>query len=113
MYTDKKTPLEVVESNKEGLSFNRPENTLNINCKTKATEIFRLMNELEIDIRLRYMMNFFKGLYEATENFDDYDKLEKEPHLQEVDVLARNEVAKEEFNKSEYAAILGEVRKIS
>jgi len=33
------------------------------------------MNELEIDIRLRYMMNFFKGLYEATESFEDYNKI--------------------------------------
>lgn len=31
------------------------------------------MNELEIDIRLRYIMNFFKGLYEATENFTLYE----------------------------------------
>lgn len=78
IYTDKKTPFDVVQANKEGLSFNRPENTLNINCKTKATEIFKVINELEIDIRLRYMMNFFKGLYEATENFDDYNKLEED-----------------------------------
>ena len=52
--------------NKEGLSFNRPEIALNIHCKVKSTEIFKYINELEIDIRLRYMMNFFKGLYEAT-----------------------------------------------
>ncbi len=90
----------MVQSNKKGLSFNRPENTLNINCKTKATEIFRLMNELEIDIRLRYMMNFFKGLYEATENFDDYNKQEEEDLILESDILARNDSAREEFNKN-------------
>lgn len=89
-----------MQSNKKGLSFNRPENTLNINCKTKATEIFRLMNELEIDIRLRYMMNFFKGLYEATENFDDYNKQEEEDLILESDILARNDSAREEFNKN-------------
>ncbi len=33
------------------------------------------MNELEIDIRLRYIMNFFKGLYLSTENFNVYDML--------------------------------------
>lgn len=64
--------------NKEGLSFNRPEIGLNINCKIKATDIFKYINELEIDIRLRYMMNFFKGLYEATESFEDYNKQEIE-----------------------------------
>ena len=31
------------------------------------------MNELELDIRLRYCMNFFKGIYLATENFNVYD----------------------------------------
>ena len=31
------------------------------------------MNELEIDIRLKYIMNFFKGLYETTEDFHVYD----------------------------------------
>ena len=71
------------------------------------------MNELEIDIRLRYMMNFFKGLYEATENFDDYDQVDNEPDIPEPDVRARDQLARQEFNKSEYAAILGEVRKIS
>ncbi len=30
--------------NKEGLSFNRPEIGLNINCKIKATEIFKYIN---------------------------------------------------------------------
>ena len=55
-----------LRKNKEKLKLNRPELNLMIECKIKATEIFKLMNELEIDIRLRYMMNFFKGLYEAT-----------------------------------------------
>lgn len=76
-----KTPTEVVIMNKEGLSFNRPEIGLNINCKIKATDIFKYINELEIDIRLRYMMNFFKGLYEATESFEDYNKQEVEPEV--------------------------------
>ncbi len=58
------------------------------------------MNELEIDIRLRYMMNFFKGLYEATENFDDYNKQEEEDLILESDILARNDSAREEFNKN-------------
>lgn len=31
------------------------------------------MNDLEIDIRLRYVMKFFKGLYQTTENFAEYD----------------------------------------
>lgn len=58
------------------------------------------MNELQIDIRLRYMMNFFKGLYEATENFDDYNKQEEEPQIDEKDlelreiIKTRNEAAK-------------------
>lgn len=34
------------------------------------------MNEYEIDIRLRYLMNFFKGLYETTEDFNAYDTIE-------------------------------------
>ena len=41
-----KTPIEVVVMNKDGLSFNRPEIGLNINCKIKATEIFKYINEL-------------------------------------------------------------------
>ncbi len=31
------------------------------------------MNEFEIDIRLRYIMNFFKGLYETTQDVKAYD----------------------------------------
>jgi hypothetical protein len=69
--------------NKEGLSYNRPEIALNISSKIKATQIFKYINELEIDIRLRYMMNFFKGLYEATESFEDYNKQEIEAQLQD------------------------------
>ena len=44
IWTDKKTVKEVVAINKEEHSFNKPENSLNINCKIKATEIFKLMN---------------------------------------------------------------------
>lgn len=83
--------------NKEGLSFNRPEIALNISSKIKATEIFKYINELEIDIRLRYMMNFFKGLYEATESFEDYNKQEVEPKLDDDKLTDRNVRAKEEF----------------
>lgn len=57
-----------VDVRKESLKMNRPEIALAIECKNKATEIFKYMNEMEIDIRLRYMMNFFQGIYDATEN---------------------------------------------
>lgn len=40
-------------------------------------------------------MNFFKGLYEATENFDDYNRPEDQPKIDEVDVYQRNFSAKE------------------
>lgn len=53
--------------------MNRPDINKNIQCKIKATQIFKVMNQLEIDIRLRYIMNFFKGLYETTEDFNVYD----------------------------------------
>jgi hypothetical protein len=108
-----KTANEVVNMNKDGLSFNRPEISLNINCKIKASEIFKYINELEIDIRLRYMMNFFKGLYEATESFEDYNKQDSESVINDEKLNTRNESAKVEFLKSEYATILGEVKKIS
>ena len=65
---------EWVDINKEKLRMNRPEIALQIECKIKATEIFKYMNEMEIDIRLRYMMNFFQGIYEATENFENYSQ---------------------------------------
>jgi hypothetical protein len=113
IWTDKKTVTEVVALNKEEHAFNRPENIQNIQCKTKSAEIFRYINELEIDIRLRYMMNFFKGLYEATENFDDYNKQEEEPMIDDPEIEERNTTAKLEFNKHEFSAILGDVRKIS
>lgn len=59
--------------------MNRPEIALAIECKNKATEIFKYMNEMEIDIRLRYLMNFFQGIYEATENVEVYsDPIEDE-----------------------------------
>jgi hypothetical protein len=72
------------------------------------------MNELEIDIRLRYMMNFFKGLYEATESFEDYNKIaEDNTETGDSNANDRNEAAREEFLKNESASILGEVKKIS
>jgi len=54
------------------LRKNKPEIALAIDCKSKATEIFKYMNEMEIDIRLRFLMSFFKGIYEATENVEHY-----------------------------------------
>lgn len=30
---------------------------------------------MEIDIRLRYMHNFFQGLYQSSENFELYNSL--------------------------------------
>lgn len=57
---------EWVDFRKEGLRKNKPEIALAIECKSKATEIFKYMNEMEIDIRLRFLMSFFKGIYEAT-----------------------------------------------
>ena len=65
---------DIVAMNKDRLKLNRPEIAKNIECKIIATDIFRYMNELEIDIRLRYVMNFFKGLYETTEDFNVYDR---------------------------------------
>lgn len=41
---NKKTAVDIVKDNKEGLSFNRPEILLNIHCKTKAADIFKIMN---------------------------------------------------------------------
>ena len=69
----RKTVAEIVELNKNFLKMNRPEISKSIECKIKATHIFDEMNDLEIDIRLRYIMNFFKGLYETTEDFHIYD----------------------------------------
>ena len=60
---------EWVEMGKGTLTCDRPEIVLQIQCKIKATEIFKYINEMEIDIRLRYLMNFFQGIFEATENF--------------------------------------------
>ena len=80
---------EIVESNKNSLLQKNPEIALKIDCKIKASEIIRLMNELEIDIRLRYIMKFFKGVYETTENFGSYDHIEKEkyhPQASEKDI---------------------------
>jgi hypothetical protein len=36
----------MVQANRDGLSFNRPEITLNVLCKIKTTEVFRSINEL-------------------------------------------------------------------
>jgi hypothetical protein len=54
--------------------MNRPEIALAIQCKIKANEIFKYINEMENDIRLRYMMSFFQGIYEATENVENYSQ---------------------------------------
>lgn len=54
--------------------MNRPEIALAIKCKIKASEIFKYINEMEIDIRLRFMMSFFQGIYEATENVENYSQ---------------------------------------
>lgn len=43
------------------------------------------------------MMNFFKGLYEATESFEDYNKQEVELELKDEELATRNARAKEEF----------------
>jgi hypothetical protein len=72
--------------------MNRPEIALAIECKNKATEIFKYMNEMEIDIRLRYLMNFFQGIYDATENVENYS----EPIEDEVNAEALSELEGEE-----------------
>lgn len=63
-----------VDNNKQSLKMDRPEVNLVIQCKIKATEIFKYINEMEIDIRLRYMINFFQGIYDASENFENYSQ---------------------------------------
>lgn len=81
--------------------MNKPEITLSIQCKIKAIEIFKYMNDLEIDIRIRYIMNFFKGLYECTQNFNIYD-LPLEENVKEdatEEDIERNQIAKEEYLK--------------
>lgn len=72
--------------------MNRPEIALAIECKNKATEIFKYMNEMEIDIRLRYLMNFFQGIYDATENVENYS----EPIEDEVNAEALSELEGDE-----------------
>lgn len=99
------TAKDWVDARKETLRMNRPEIALAIECKNKATEIFKYINEMEIDIRLRYMMNFFQGIYEATENVEHYsDPVEDEVShdaLAELEgeeaesVRERNGIAKE------------------
>jgi hypothetical protein len=72
--------------------MNRPEIALAIECKNKATEIFKYMNEMEIDIRLRYLMNFFQGIYEATENVEVYsDPIEDEVKRENLSNLEKEE----------------------
>jgi hypothetical protein len=41
------------------------------------------------------MMNFFKGLYEATESFEDYNKQEVEVSLEDIVLENRNLRAKD------------------
>ena len=72
--------------------MNRPEIALAIECKNKATGIFKYMNEMESDIRLRYLMNFFQGIYDATENVENYS----EPIEDEVNAEALSELEGEE-----------------
>ncbi len=72
--------------------MNRPEIALAIECKNKATEIFKYMNEMEIDIRLRYLMNFFQGIYDATENVENYS----EPIEDEVNAEGLSELEGDE-----------------
>ena len=114
---------EWVDFRKEGLKKSKPEIALAIECKSKATEIFKYMNEMEIDIRLRFLMNFFKGIYEATENVENYsepiaDEVDEEQLAQEDEegreaITGRNETAKEEFYKIFGMNILGEIKKYS
>jgi hypothetical protein len=40
------------------------------------------------------MMNFFKGLYEATESFEDYNKQEQEQAVEDEMMKSRNDLAK-------------------
>lgn len=102
---------DIVAMNKDKLKLNRPEIAKSIECKIIATEIFRDMNELEIDIRLRYVMNFFKGLYETTEDFNIYDKpVVEEDASAEMgeDEASRNEKAMEEYMKMDGKALFGD-----
>lgn len=60
------------------------------------------------------MMNFFKGLYEATESFEDYNRIfDDTTEIKDSKINDRNDTAREEFLKNESASILGEVKKIS
>lgn len=69
-------------------------------------------------------MNFFQGIYEATENVEHYsDPIEDEVKVealsqlqdeeQRINVTNRNQIAKEEFYKIFGTNILGEVKKYS
>ena len=71
--TTEKDQRAFIEERKEKFKLKNPELAQSIDCKIKVTEIFTLINELEIDIRLRYIMNFFTGIYKATEDFNVYD----------------------------------------
>jgi hypothetical protein len=74
--TTEKDQRAFIEGRKEKFKLKNPELAQSIDCKIKVTEIFTLINELEIDIRLRYIMNFFTGIYKATEDFNVYDFIE-------------------------------------
>lgn len=77
----------------------KPEVALAIECKNKATEIFKYMNEMEIDIRLRFLINFFKGIYDSTENVENYSQKINDTvtveldQAEEVEVVRRNDEA--------------------
>lgn len=57
---------------------------------------------MEMDIRLRYLMHFFQGLYDATENFEIYNleepsfevNIEEEEEVKEK-IIERNQTARE------------------
>ena len=81
---------------------------------------WKYINEMEIDIRLRYLMSYFQGIYEASENFESYSQpiedevsaeIEDEGEREAVD--GRNGQAKEEFYKVQSSSLLGNIKKIS
>lgn len=73
------------------------------------------MNELEIDIRLRYTMNFFKGLYDTSEDFNAYDYPLEDDEKQESEEpwVQRNNRAREEYMKMDGKALFGDITKIA
>ena len=75
---------------------------------------------MEMDIRLRYLMHFFQGLYDANENFEVYNLEEPsfevniEGNEEEKEaIVSRNDTAREEFFKIFGSIILGDVKKVS